>query len=66
MKNKIMSGIAVLISFAVIFGLFAFAGWGLSIVLNIGLVQAGLGKINFLAGMGILAGCNVIKAWLDW
>lgn len=66
MKDFIMSGLVFIIAIAVVAGVFALAGWILSIVLNIGLTQAGLGKINFIAGMGILAGCNLVKAWLDW
>lgn len=51
---------------AVIFGAFAFVGWVLSLALNIALNQMGLGEINTWAGMGILAGCTVIKKWIDW
>lgn len=66
MKKFILSGIALIICSAVIFGLIALAGWVLSLCLNIGLVQVGLSKINFMAGVGILAGCTIVKAWLDW
>lgn len=66
MKDLIMLAIAAIVVFAIAFGIFVLCGWAVSVLLNIGLKQMGLGTINFWAGCGIVASGQFIKSFTSW
>lgn len=66
MKNFVAGILAGIIVLIIVLGLVALTSWFLSILLNVVLVQMGLGKITLWGGCCILASAQLIKSFICW
>ena len=66
MKNFIIGAMVFIALLIVAIGVVALGGWFVSCLLNVGLVQIGLGKISTWGVICLMVACSIIYKVITW
>lgn len=66
LKNFIIGAMVFIALLIVASGVVALGGWLISCLLNVGLVQIGLGEISTWGAICLMVACSIIYKFITW